>query len=205
MKFKENISTNYFSSDKIYTRNVHRTSSNVAFQSTAEKTGNIALHAWVQSSLCLLTSCKSHKRFIIVKIQVGEVGRTIKRTIHLIDLKFWILGTALYFTAKLNLLLSVKCKIKVKVNILKVVFKKSALLHWGRHHKHLPAVFLLVLFENFNSLSQQNLCITWQTSLLLAKHQPSHARIASITRRCISVRDFLTGRYKNLVYKELSC
>lgn len=69
------------------------------------------------------------------------MGESIKRTIHSMDLGFKFFGTELHFTAKFNLLLSAKCKIKVKVNTLKAVFKKSALLHRGRHHKHLPAVF----------------------------------------------------------------
>lgn len=128
-------------------------------------------------------SCKSHKCFIIVKIQGGEVGKSIKRTIHPIDLKFWILGTALYFTAKFNLLLSVKCKMKVKVNTLKAVFKSQLSCTEEGTINIFQLCFFLVLFENFNSLSKQYLCMAWQTWPLLAKHQIPHANILSITKK----------------------
>lgn len=39
---------------------------------------------------------------------------------------------------------------------------------------------------------------------LLAKHQISYAYILSIIRRDASVRDFLIGRYKNLMFKALN-
>lgn len=51
----------------------------------------------------------------------------MKRTIHPIGLKVWIPSLALQFTAKFNLLLSVKCKIKVKANTSKTMLKNSAL------------------------------------------------------------------------------
>lgn len=47
--------------------------------------------------------------------------------------------------------------------------------------------------------------MAWQTWPLPAKHQIPHANILSITRKYISAKDFLMGKYKYLVFKALRC